>query len=475
MTAGRVRARLLSIHDLRKRWNARPTLRAWTRSGAPDGDLGPGDLARLREWIEACLVGRGGAVSARARAVELGRSYLELTPAGRRKFLALLAHEFDVDHDAAIAGARRLVDAPDEAGRAEVERELRATLVPARVALLRQFNALPQGTKFLVDLRDDLLRFASKDETLRPLERDLKGLLASWFDVGFLELRRITWDSPASLLEKLARSEAVHAVRGWDDLKDRLETDRRLFAFFHPQMPSEPLIFVEVALVRGLPGEVAPLLDRAAPLADPGRADTAVFYSISNAQPGLVGISFGGFLIKQAVDELSAEFGRVRTFATLSPVPGFRRWLSHALDAPNGALLLPAEQDALAAATAGNGSEAVVADLLATPGWHRRPDVSAVLRKPLLRLCATYLLSAKGADGRCLDPVAHFHLSNGARVERLNWLADQSTRGLRQSAGVMVNYVYSLPDIETNHEAYAERGDVAASSVVLRLVREGTA
>lgn len=474
MTAGRVRARLLSIQDLRERWNTRPALRAWTLSGAPGGDLGPGDLVRLRERMEACLAGRGGAVSARARAVELGRSYLELTPTGRRKFLTLLAREFDVDHEAALAAARRLVDAPDEAEQAEVERELRATLVPARVALLRQFNALPQGTKFLVDLRHDLLQFAGEDETLRPLERELKGLLASWFDVGFLELRRITWDSPASLLEKLARSEAVHAVEGWDDLKDRLETDRRLFAFFHPQMPSEPLIFVEVALVRGLPGEVAPLLDRDAPLADPGRADTAVFYSISNAQPGLVGISFGGFLIKQVVDELSAEFGRVRTFATLSPIPGFRRWLGHALEARHGALLLPAEQDALAAAV-GDADEAVVADLLATPDWDRRPDVSAALCKPLLRLCATYLLGAKREEGRCLDPVAHFHLSNGARVERLNWLADRSPRGLRQSAGVMVNYVYSLPDIETNHEAYTERGDIAASSAVLRLVREGQA
>jgi malonyl-CoA decarboxylase len=462
----------LAIRKLRERLRERPR-RPTGRSASSKADLGRAELGRLHEQMRDCLLARGGEVSARARAADLGRAYLRLSDTGRQRFLTVLATEFGVDHAAAAAVARRLLDAEDNPARARVERELRATLVPTRVLLLRQFNALPQGTKFLVDLRADLLRFARSDEALVPLEQDLKGLLSSWFDIGFLELRRITWDSPASLLEKLARSEAVHAVTSWDDLKDRLDTDRRLLAFFHPQMPDEPLIFVEVALVRGLPSEIAPLLDQHAPRADPQRADTAVFYSISNTQPGLVGISFGSFLIKQVIDELRREFRRVRTFATLSPIPGFRLWLTEALAQRRETLLTPGEHNALETATGAHGNEAILAELLDREDWHLRPAIAAALRAPLLRLCAAYLLSARRDDGGSLDPVANFHLSNGARVERLNWLADPSPKSMRESAGMMVNYLYSLAHIEPNHEAYAGEGVVVASGSVQRLAREG--
>ena len=289
-------------------------------------ELPDSDLARLRERMQACLEARGGEVSARARAAGLGRTYLGLDRAGRVRFLKLLASEFDIDHERLAVVAGRLGASTGGEERRTAERLLRRIAEPPRARLLTQFNALPEGVKFLVDLRAELIDFAKDEPALAGLEEDLKGLLAAWFDIGFLELRRITWDSPAALLEKLSVYEAVHAVRSWVDLKNRLDSDRRCFAFFHPRMPSEPLIFVEVALVKGLAGNIATLLDAQAPVGDPRQADTAIFYSISNAQRGLVGISFGGFLIKRVVDQLSAEFPQLKAFATLSPVPGFRAW-----------------------------------------------------------------------------------------------------------------------------------------------------
>jgi malonyl-CoA decarboxylase len=310
------------------------------------------------------------------------------------------------------------------------------------------------------------------DPALRGLADDLRDLLANWFDIGFLELQRITWDSPASLLEKLMAYEAVHEIRGWTDLKNRLDADRRCFAFFHPRMPDEPLIFVEVALVSGIAGDIHALLDETAPIGDPHAADSAIFYSISNCQNGLVGISFGDFLIKRVVDALTSELSRLKSFATLSPLPGFRAWL--AAEAERADLLLPAE--AKAVQSLGNAAGIEDADetflqLLDRPDWHKDPRTAAVLREPLLRLGARYLLQARAPSGRARDPVAHFHLSNGARVERLNWLGDVSEKGLAQSAGMMVNYLYRLGDIEANHQAYRDEGRVVASSTVRGLIR----
>jgi malonyl-CoA decarboxylase len=346
---------------------------------------------------------------------------------------------------------------------------LRAALEPPRITLLRQFNALPEGVKFLVDRRAELIDLRRHDPLLASLEDDLKRLLANWFDIGFLELKRITWESPAALLEKLMAYEAVHEIRGWTDLKNRLEADRRCFAFFHPRMPDEPLIFVEVALVAGMTGDVHALLDEAAPIGDPHSADTAIFYSISNCQRGLAGISFGDFLIKRVADALATELPRLRVFATLSPVPGFRAWLERQSQAASGDLLLPAERSAIEAL----GGEVPERDLAALLDRHTDPRISAALRDPLIRLCARYLLHERTPSGRALDPVAHFHLSNGARVERLNWLGDTSPKGLQQSAGIMVNYLYRLSEIEANHEAYRGEGRVAASSAIRNLLRAG--
>jgi malonyl-CoA decarboxylase len=419
--------------------------------------------------MQSCLDGAGGEVSARARAAELGRTYLALNQAGRERFLHVMAEEFDIDRAAVDRACSSLAAAKTPIERAPAERALRAALTPPRVRLLRQFNALPEGVKFLVDRREELIALSDGDSALRGLGDDLRELLADWFDIGFLELKRISWDSPAALLEKLIAYEAVHEIRGWTDLKNRLEADRRCFAFFHPRMPDEPLIFVEVALVKGMAGDVHALLDESAPLGDPNAADTAIFYSISNCQRGLNGISFGDFLIKRVVELLAAELPRLKIFATLSPLPGFRSWLAKERQRPD--LLLPTEAKALAAIV-GNG--AAQPDLLAVldrPGWQNDPELSAAVRDPLLRLSAQYLVVEKGRSGRAADPVAHFHLTNGARVERLNWLGDTSEKGLQQSAGVMVNYLYRLDHIEANHEAYRGEGRVAASSSVRHLLR----
>ena len=316
-----------TMANLRSAWREIALSARGALSGAPRPDLPEDDISRLRQRMLNCLDGRGGEVTARAGAAELGRSYLALNATGRERFLRLLAEEFDTDHEAVVERCAAVLRAADPDERMAAERALRAALTPPRVTLLRQFNALPEGVKFLVDRRAELIGIAGQDPALRGLADDLRDLLANWFDIGFLELRRITWESPAALLEKLIAYEAVHEIRGWTDLKNRLEADRRCFAFFHPRMPDEPLIFVEVALVSGIAGNIHALLDEEAPIGNPQTADAAIFYSISNCQNGLVGISFGDFLIKRVVDALTAELPRLKTFATLSPIPGFRAWL----------------------------------------------------------------------------------------------------------------------------------------------------
>src|SRR5215216_147860 len=314
-----------TMANLRSAWREIALSTRGALSGAPRPDLPDDDISWLRQRMLNCLDGRGGEVTARARAAELGRSYLALNAAGRERFLRLLAEEFDVDHQAVDRQCAAVLEVTDPAARAAAERALRAALTPPRVNLLRQFNALPEGVKFLVDRRVEVLAVAGADPALRGLAADLRDLLANWFDIGFLELRRISWDSPAALLEKLMVYEAVHEIRGWTDLKNRLEADRRCFAFFHPRMPDEPLIFVEVALVSGIVGNIHPLLDEQAPIGNPQEADTAIFYSISNCQQGLAGISFGNFLIKRVAEQLARDLPNIKDFATLSPIPGLRQ------------------------------------------------------------------------------------------------------------------------------------------------------
>ena len=449
--------------------------RAWRLAGrAPlkEGvapDLPPGDAERVRRQIDACLESRGGEVSARARAAELGETYLVLDGIGRRRFLEILAHDYDVDPAAIDAAIEARLHAGDEGERRRAEAHLREALIAPRVKLLAQFNELSDGVKFLVDLRGELMSFAREDQALRTLDSDIHALLVSWFDVGFLDLERITWSTPASLLEKLIEYEAVHAIRSWEDLKNRLEIDRRCYAYFHPRMPEEPLIFVQVALVRGMSDNVQSLLDEHAPLGDPEEADTAIFYSISNCHRGLAGVNFGNFLIKRVVDDLARELPNLKTFATLSPIPGLRAWIR---DLPNGddrAVFSDSEVEKLRDLTGIESPQGALESILERSDWYMHEAVSASLEPVLRRLTARYLTST-GENHRARDKVAHFHLSNGAMIERINWLADTSPNGLELSAGVMVNYRYKLSDIERNHEAYTGQGIIPLSSSVKKLL-----
>ena len=426
--------------------------------------------ARMRD----CLAGRGGEVSARARAAGLAQAYVAADAQGRRAFLRTLA-AFDSDPEAVARAADALAAAGDVEARAGAKVKLRRALEPPRLRLLTQFTTIPDGMKFLVDLRAELLHMAQGDGLLGALEADMKGLLANWFDVGFLELRRIDWSSPAALLEKLVDYEAVHRIRTWRDLKNRLDSDRRCYAFFHPRMPEEPLIFVEVALVQGLAESVQRLLDQKAPVLDPGTADTAVFYSINNCQRGLDGIAFGNFLIKRVVDVLSAELRGLKNFATLSPIPGFCRWLAERENAADDQLLTEPEAVALrkiAGVPLATHGTAALSLLMARRGWPKDPGIAAALEPVLMRLCARYLVAEGGRNPkRARDTVTHFHLSNGARVERINWLGDVSAKGMRESAGLMVNYLYDPAKIEDQHEAYAGEGKRASAPAVRKLLK----
>lgn len=448
--------------------------RVWREIARVSGRDGSNKDARpeiLIKRIEACLAGQGGEASARTRAAGLARSYLDFSKEERLGFLKTLARDFGVDQKK----VDKAVDALNQAtGEEEVEscqQALRGILEPSRTTLLRKFNALQSGPRFLVELRRELLDLRATHPELRFLERDLKELLTAWFDVGFLELRSINWNAPASLLEKLGHYEAVHRVRSWHDLKNRLETDRRCYAFFHPCMQDEPLIFIEVALVNGLAKQIQVLLDEQAPILDPDEVDTAIFYSISNTQQGLAGISFGNFLIKQVVDRLRHEQPNLKRFSTLSPIPGFRLWLKKSLKTEE-LFLKPAEKKKLKAITGEEPTLDLIARLMGSLKWTREDELVSALKPILMRYVATYLLKVKGRDGqRALDPVAHFHLSNGARMQQLNWMGDTSGKGLRESAGLMINYLYQLDRIERNHEAYTSDGKIAVSSSISGLLK----
>ncbi|HSR71809.1 MAG TPA: malonyl-CoA decarboxylase [Kiloniellales bacterium] len=438
--------------------------------GLNDRALSAGHPAALEALMRECLEARGGEVSARMRAAGLGRAYLELDAEGRRRFHEILAERFGVEAEAldeAIEGYRQAAD--PEASLTALQR-LRAAVVPQRVKLIRQFNALPEGVKFLVDLRADLLALPDRTPALDGLDADLRELLSSWFDTGFLDLSQITWDSPASLLEKLIAYEAVHEIRSWNDLRHRVQSNRQLYALFHPRMPDEPLAFIEVALVKGIARNIQRLLDPEASKANAGEADTAIFYSISNTQKGLRGVSFGDYLIKRVVQKLAAEQPRLKVFSTLSPVPGFRKWLANRPAELVAAAMTETERGRVCSLGEREEPAAALEAILDRPGWHEDADLQRLLEQPMLKLCARYLRETR-PDGTPIDPVARFHLQNGARLEHINWLGDTSAQGLQRSAGLMVNYRYILEDIEKNHEAYMRDGKVAMSSEVRSLVK----
>lgn len=448
-------------------------------------------LERVRLQLHECAQGRGGEVSTRQRAAKLAQTYLGLDAAGQHAFLRLIALEFGPEPERVAQAHAVYQAAVGTDGQWDAEADLRAAMRSSRLRILTQFAAIDHGVKFLVDMRADLLNFQDQDPVLKPLDRELQSRLAAWFDVGFLELSRITWQSPAALLEKLVQYEAVHAIQSWNDLKNRLDSDRRCYGFFHPRMPLEPLIFVEVALVNGLADNVQALLDEHAPVTDHHKASTAIFYSISNTQAGLRGISFGNFLIKRVVADLQRDFPHLKTFATLSPIPGLVRWvgkhpealaesftpsdwkrLAAAVAKPQPALAMEPGLLAASEQSYPQGLEhPVLQGLLgAEGGWPTSADVVQALREPLLRLAAHYLLHARRGDGPA-DPVARFHLGNGARVEQLNWLADTSAKGLAQSWGLMVNYLYDPDRIESNLESFAAEGRIDATASIKRMAK----
>ena len=427
---------------------------------------------RLRQILDDSARSAGGELSARKRAAELVEVYATLSDDGKRVFFEMLLDRYGPDHDEVAAAIARLQQSAEPRATRAAALALRRTLESPSRRIFTHFNALHDGVKFLVDLRGDLLRLALRDPALSTLDDELLGLLVRWFDVGFLRLERITWESPAALLEKLITYEAVHEIRSWQDMRNRLGVDRRCYAFFHPRMPGEPLVFVEVALTREVAASIHDLLDEQRSPGDAARAEVAVFYSISSTQKGLRGVSFGGFLIKRVVEQLRQEFPRLEVFITLSPLPDFRRWLAARIAAHDATLIAPADADVLRAAGGQDDALAALNALLAMEGWPQQPVAAAALERVLPSLAARYLLHEK-SEGRPLDPVARFHLGNGARLERINWLADTSKRGLSRAAGLMVNYAYRLDEIEENHEAYARDGRVAAGHSVRRLARVG--
>ena len=398
------------------------------------------------------LLSERGEASGIALARELVAHYRGLDADGREAFFAMLAREFGPDHAAVAAAARAFIAEPSADGALR----LAQAAEPPRQELLRRINMLPEGTEFVIGLRADGLDRLDDEPELRTVDGDLKQVLTSWFSGGFLELRRITWETPAIILEKLIQYEAVHEIQGWEFLRRRLAEDRRCYAFFHPALPNEPIIFVQVALVRGLAGQVAPLLDPDALLGDPATADTAIFYSITNTQKGLRGISFGSFLLKQVVSDLQQTLPNLSIFSTLSPIPGFRRWLETVAPKHEVAAVRAAAADLLPT-LAGGGLDAVAAD--------------KALKAALTGLCARYLVAELRPNGRPVDPVARFHLGNGARLERLNWAGDISPKGLEQGWGLLVNYLYDPAELEQNHEAFVNAGKVATSRAVARQLK----
>jgi malonyl-CoA decarboxylase len=453
---------------LRRIWNWGEAAFNWVGDQGLRPELPDEDLEKVRRLMVSCIEERGGVTSARTRAAELGYAYLRLDQRGRGRFLKLLTDSFGVDGEALDQAVDRYLESRDRASYAK----LREAGQPPRLQILKMLNSLPDGFKFLVDLRADLLSLLQEEPSLSVLDYDLQALFEAWFDVGLLSLERISWDSAASLLEKLVAYEAVHEIRSWGDLKNRLEADRRCYAFFHPKIPGEPLIFVEVALTAGLPGSVQELLDESAPVLDPERADTGVFYSISNTQKGLRGVSFGSFLLKEVMVDLARDFPRLKTYVTLSPIPGLRDWLLEKVDESGGGLFGNDERRELLALAERHGIGDGIWGLLNHAGWHQQPEIRDALERPLTRLGAFYLCRTRNPGGRPLDPVARFHLVNGARVERLAFLGDTSPHGLRQSFGMMVNYLYDPDRVEENHERLLGEDAVTASAGVERLADE---
>jgi malonyl-CoA decarboxylase len=412
--------------------------------------------ARSESLVELCedLLSGLGEASGVALAREILGRYGALTIGPRIAFFEALVQRFGTDParlDQAIAAWRQT---PSDATAAEVH----IASEPRRQELFRRLNLAPGGTAALVRMREQLMDVLEHRDDLSVVDNDFVHLFSSWFNRGFLVLRRIDWSTPAIVLEKIIRYEAVHEIHDWEDLRRRIDpTDRRCYAFFHPALVDEPLIFVEVALTRDMPAAIAPILGKEREVVEIDKARTAAFYSISNCQRGLTGVSFGNFLIKQVVEEVSREMPKLSIYVTLSPVTNFADWLRRERAEEKSAALTEADKAILSA--------------LDQPGWWRNEEIAGQVQDTVMRAAAWYYVRARNARGAPVDSVARFHLGNGARLERINWLADTSDRAMTQAYGLMVNYLYDLDEIETNHEAYADSRTVVASGAVQRLLR----
>jgi len=395
------------------------------------------------------ILQRRGEATALAAASELLERIASDGADAETELLQVFAGELGVDRPAVLAAATAYQEQDDW-------RRLQAlmrVLEPRRQELLRRLNMVPGGTKAIIKLRERLLSLLAKDSAFLPVDADFLHLLSSWFNRGFLTLQRINWDSPASLLDKIKEYESVHEIADWHDLRRRLETDRRCFAFFHPSLPDEPLIFIEVALRQELTASIQDILDQGSARLPATDATHAIFFSINNCQTGLRGVSFGNFLIKQVVVELQNELPNLRVFATLSPIPGFRKWLAGAI--ARDEVDLPEPQ------------LSGLRDLCE----RKAPGIEEIepFKDNLLALCARYLGTTE-IPARERDPVARFHLGNGARLERLNWAGDLSAKGLGQSFGILVNYFYDLASLEENHEAFTNADRLIASSQIAKML-----
>ncbi len=406
------------------------------------------DLTRAAE----ALLSERGEASGMTLANDLLDAYAALPDPTRLEFLRALALRFGADRPRLDRAIVRYRENPTPQNGVL----LHGAAEPRRQELIRRLNLAMGGTPHLVRMREDVVRHAVTNPELQPLDEDFLHLLSSWFNRGFLVLQSVDWNTPALVLEKIIRYEAVHEIASWDDLRRRIDPDdRRCFAFFHPALPGEPLIFVEVALTTEVPDAIAPLLAPERKPIEAKRATTAVFYSISNCQEGLKGVPLGNFLIKQVVEELKRALPGLKKFVTLSPVPGFGPWLL---------------RESRAAGFLTGGDKAALR-ALEVPGWNENVQVAREVKPILTAAIAHFLLSARTGPGKIIDPVARFHLNNGASLERINWLGDISPRGLTQAAGFMVNYNYDLARIEKNHDAFAREAQVVASRAVRKLLR----
>lgn len=408
----------------------------------------------IEELCGALISGRGEA-SGVALADQVLLKYQNLEDEERTAFFNFLGQSLAPDPGKIEEAASAYLSNP---GPDKIKALAKATESP-RQELFRRLNLAPGATAQIITMREDLYQAAKKAHELDVVDGDIAHLLASWFNRGFLVLRRIDWDAPASILEKIIEYEAVHEIKGWEDLRRRLDpADRRCYGFFHPSLIDDPLIFVEVALTGTIPGSIQQLLtEKPIDSEAEGPPTTAVFYSISNCQKGLKGISFGSFLIKQVVEDLAREIPSLKTFVTLSPIPGFRSWIDRKMTGGQNGEILSEEKKILAR--------------LGVSGWYADEELEAEAKDILLPLAAHYFMNAKGAGAKPVDQVARFHLGNGAKLERINWLGDVSQKGMEQSYGLMVNYLYELKMIERNHEAYENDGTIAASKQVQTLLR----